>query len=386
MDGMDKVRTGDLVNRWKLVGELMDDMSSIRRNRYLAIIAVILVFHALRITASVVLPLLWAIFLIALLWPLQRRLQYTMNRGLATLVTFLVLIAVMALFAAAFWFSGMIVGQQWSSYQEQFAQYVQVAEQYGVPVPSLNGLNTNGEQLGSRDAFSALRDLGVRLVRQVFSVTGAFALTIAYMMLGLLEVIDFRTKVKRNSPTDQQERWVDVAEKTANEFQYYVVIRTGIGLLNGLLAGIAVWLIGLDFAFIWGLLTFLLNYIPTIGSVFAVLPPPLFALMQFGDPSLALITLVVLAVIQVVLGVYVDPLIEGHYLSPSPLVVLVSVTFWGWLWGIAGALLGVPLTILIIIACQHSPHTYWLATLLSDVEDKHGHAHLGAKEAMTPLP
>lgn len=360
---MEQLSTRDTANRQQPALGVVDDARALRRNRYLAIIAVILVFQMLRVAATVIVPLIWAIFLIALLWPLQRRLQHRMKRAVATLVTFLVFVAVLGGFVAAFWFSGVAVAQKWSSYQEQFTQYLQVAAQYGAPAPGLDGASADG------DLVSTVRDVGVRLVGQIFSITGAFVLTLAYMMLGLLEVIDFRTKVKRSSSTDHQERWVDVAEKTASEFQRYVVIRTGIGLLNGVLAGIAVWLIGVDFVFIWGLLTFLLNYIPTIGSVLAVLPPPLFALLQFGDPTVALITLVVLMVIQVVLGVYVDPLIEGRYLSPSPLVVLFSVAFWGWLWGAAGALLGVPLTILIIIASQHSSHTDWLATLLSNVDN-----------------
>lgn len=350
---------------------------------YLAIITVVLVLSAMRIAASVLLPLISAIFLIALFWPLQRRLQHHMSRGFATLITFLVFLVILGLFVGAFWFSGMRIAQKWPQYSEQFQQYLQTAQQYGIPIPGIT--NDGAAEQGSSNVLSNLQSIGGRLLNQLFSFSSAFALTVAFMMLGLLEVADFRSKIRQSTSAPSAQRWLDVTAETASDFQTYAVIRTGIGLLNGVLAGVALWLIGVDFAFTWGLLTFLLNYIPTIGSVIAVIPPPLFALVQFSDYGTALLVLVVVGGIQLILGLYVDPLIEGHYLSPSPLVVLLSVTFWGWLWGIAGALLGVPLTILIIIACGKFPRSRWIATLLSDKEDEesggqaaHGSAAQGA--------
>jgi AI-2 transport protein TqsA len=159
-----------------------------------------------------------------------------------------------------------------------------------------------------------------------------------------------------------------VSHEITNDFQRYMVVRTGIGLVNGVLIWLAAWLLGLEFAFIWGFTSFLLNYIPTIGSVVAVIFPVLFALAQ-GDGSLPWLTLLVFGGIQILLGVILDPLIEGHYLAPSPLVVLLSVTFWGWVWGIPGAFIGVPLTIFVIITCKQFARTQWIATLLSDVEE-----------------
>ncbi|MEZ4732750.1 MAG: AI-2E family transporter [Caldilineaceae bacterium] len=334
---------------------------------YLAIITVVLVLGAMRMAASVLLPLISAIFLIALFWPLQRRLQHRMSRGFATLITFLVFLVILGLFVGSFWFSGTRVAQRWPQYSEQFQQYLQTAQQYGIPIP---GITSDGTaQQGASNVLSNLRSVGIRLLNQLLSFSSALALTIAFMMLGLLEVADFRSKVRQSASAPSAQRWLAVTAEMASDFQTYAIIRTGIGLLNGVLAGVALWLMGVDFAFTWGLLTFLLNYIPTIGSVIAVIPPPLFALVQFDSYGTALLVLVVIGAIQLILGLYVDPLVEGHYLSPSPLVVLLSVTFWGWLWGIAGALLGVPLTILIIIACGKFPRTRWIATLLSDKED-----------------
>jgi AI-2 transport protein TqsA len=216
-------------------------------------------------------------------------------------------------------------------------------------------------------AFPCLVLLGVRAKRVAVAGRAAM-LVIAYLLLGLLEMQDYRLKLRHILPAGEDEHWREVSHEVTNDFQRYMIVRTGIGLINGVLIWLAAWLLGLEFAFIWGFLSFLLNYIPTIGSVVAVIFPVLFALAQAGGGGLPWLTLLVFGGIQILLGVVLDPLIEGHYLAPSPLVVLLSVTFWGWVWGIAGAFIGVPLTILVIITCKQFARTRWIATLLSDVD------------------
>jgi predicted PurR-regulated permease PerM len=100
-----------------------------------------------------------------------------------------------------------------------------------------------------------------------------------------------------------------------------------------------------------------------------VVPPSLFGLVQFSGWEAALVPLGV-AGVQLLMGHFVDPLLQGRYLALSPYVVLVAVTFWGWLWGVAGAFLSMPITVGIAVACQQSERTRWLATFLA--EDAHG--------------
>jgi predicted PurR-regulated permease PerM len=336
----------------------------------LAIITVILAINFFRAASAVILPVIFAIFLIALFWPLLKRLQRVMPRGLAMVVTFLVLLLIIGLFIAAFWYSGTRIGAKSAEYTATFSNYATSLEQYGIDIPGL-GSDGSSEQTLS-NLITNFQGTGVRLFTTVVSVAGAFVLIIAYLMLGLLEVPAYRAKLKRIVPGDREEQWLSTIEQIAHDFQNYMIIRTGIGLLNGVLAWIGLWLLGVDFAFTWGLLTFLLNYIPTIGSIIATVPPPLFALVQFQDPVMALLTLLIVGGLQLVLGTYVDPLIEGHYLSPSPLIVLISVTFWGWIWGATGAFIAVPLTLLIILACRQYARTRWIAILLSDVDEQQG--------------
>ncbi len=247
------------------------------------------------------------------------------------------------------------MARQWSQYVEEVNQSLRLARQAGLPLPESGSSGGAGVQ-----------NLVMRLAGSLGTVGGALFLVVAYLLLGSLEIGDYRAKLHTFLSTTETNHWMEVAHEIAKDFQRYVVVRTGIGLLNGVLSAVAAWLLGLDFALIWGLITFLLNYIPTIGSVIAVIFPVLFALVQFDGWGGPLLTLVVLGGIQVILGVVVDPLVEGRYLAPSPLVVLLSVAFWGWLWGIPGAFIAVPLTILVIITCRQFARTRWIATLLGD--------------------
>ena len=147
-------------------------------------------------------------------------------------------------------------------------------------------------------------------------------------------------------------------------------MRIVVSLLNGVVSGLWLWLMGVDFALFWGVLIFLLNYVPNIGSVIAAIPPTLLAFVQLGFPWAAFVV-AGLTVIDQVIGNYLDPRLMGRTLNVSSLIVLLSVIFWSWIWGIVGALLAVPLTVTIILTCAHVPALQPIAVLLGgDVEDR----------------
>ncbi|MFP4439449.1 MAG: AI-2E family transporter [Chloroflexaceae bacterium] len=332
----------------------------------LAVIAGILVISGLKAAASVMVPLAFALFLVAIFWPLQRRFQRTMSRGLATTLTLLIFLLVVALFVGALALSTYQVAQTWPQYAQQFQGYADqarsLAQNFGINLP---GGPDGGAQSGSDSARQVL----LRGVEQVGAFGGSFVLVIAFMLFGLLEVVDFRAKLNRMVPGSRVGGWLDAIHRITHDFQRYIVVRTAVGLITGTLVGLVSLILGLDFAFIWGLTNFLLNYIPTLGSIIAVVPPVLFALVQFESIWWALLVLVAVGGVQLIMGQYIDPWLQGKYLSISALVVLFSVVFWGWVWGIVGAFISLPLTILVIIACKQFRRTRWIATLLADVQE-----------------
>jgi AI-2 transport protein TqsA len=139
-------------------------------------------------------------------------------------------------------------------------------------------------------------------------------------------------------------------------------------VLTGLVVWVFALLAGLELATAWGVIAFVLNYIPFIGPLVATVFPTLFALAQFESWELAVIVFVGLNLIQFLIGSYLEPRIAGSALSISPFLVLFAVFFWAFLWGIPGAFIGVPIVIAILTLCEEHESTRWIATLLSGRE------------------
>ncbi|MDY0000705.1 MAG: AI-2E family transporter [Polyangia bacterium] len=148
-----------------------------------------------------------------------------------------------------------------------------------------------------------------------------------------------------------------------DKVQRYLAWKTLISLGTGLALGLWCWLLGVDFAFLWGLVAFLLNYVPNIGSLLAALPPVLLALVQLG-PGSALAVAAGYVVANTVFGNVIEPLVLGRKLGLSSLVVILSLILWGFVWGPVGMFLSVPLTVMVRIALEASPSTRFISILM----------------------
>lgn len=148
----------------------------------------------------------------------------------------------------------------------------------------------------------------------------------------------------------------------------YLGIKTVVSIATGLLAGLLTWSIGVDFPLLWAMLAFLLNYVPTIGSIIAAVPAVLLALVQLG-PGAAVATAIGFASINVVFGNFLEPRLMGYGVGISPLVVFVGLVFWGWVFGPVGMLLSVPLTMTLKLALESDERTRWIAILLGSERD-----------------
>jgi predicted PurR-regulated permease PerM len=145
----------------------------------------------------------------------------------------------------------------------------------------------------------------------------------------------------------------------------YISVKTGVSALTAVLAYAVMRWLGIDFAATWALLIFFLNYIPNIGSIIGVALPALVALVQFETLGPFLILVVSLTAINLAIGSALEPMLMGHTLNLSPLAILLSLAFWGTIWGIIGMFLSVPIMVLVMIVCAHVPGWRWVAVLLS---------------------
>lgn len=153
------------------------------------------------------------------------------------------------------------------------------------------------------------------------------------------------------------------AQEFLKDVKQYMVIKSVFSAITGILVYIALLIIGLDYAILWGVLAFFLNFVPNIGSIIAAIPAVVLALIQLGFIS-AIEVSVVFLVINIVLGSILEPKYMGQGLGLSTLVVFVSLIFWGWAFGPVGMVLSIPLTIMFKLALQSNPQTKWIAILL----------------------
>lgn len=341
------------------------------RARLLAVAATVLVLAFLKWSQVVTMPFTFGVFVAILLWPLQVRLERRLPRRLAFAVSVLVLLAAVAGFFAALWWSGAKVAERGPEYAERLDEMAAAARQWAAA----RGLSLPAGGVSGEAAQGLVR----RAALAAYSSLLAIVLALAFAILALLEGHVFQEKARRGFRRRRHARGVvESAERIAARFQQYLWAKVVLAVVQGVTAWLVALLLGLDFALVWGLIAALLNFIPSIGSTLAVIPPTLFATLQFDGWGRPLLVFGAMALQQVVLGNFVDPRIEGRFLQLSPLVVLFAIVFWGWLWGVGGALLGVPIMVALTIVFDEMPQTRWLAAMLVSGPPRGGRATAGA--------
>ena len=263
---------------------------------------------------------------------------------------------------------GTLVGSSIVDFREDLPSYQQrLLEMSGGLQQWLTGRGLNFDLNDWRDSVNpgAVMQLAGNTLASIGNLTTNGFMILITVVFILAEQVRFRDKLAqaRNVPGES----LAAIGRFTDSVNHYLGLKTLTSLLTGVLVGLALWLLGIDYAMMWALLTFLLNYVPTIGSFLAAAPPVLLALVQIG-PLTALIAAAVQVVINVVIGNIVEPRLMGRGLNLSPLVVFLSLVFWGWVLGPVGMLLSVPLTILVKIALENDPDTRWLGVMLGQGE------------------
>jgi predicted PurR-regulated permease PerM len=206
----------------------------------------------------------------------------------------------------------------------------------------------------------------------VNSITGLLSnsiLILLYLIFILLEESTFLPKMRSIYPEKATfENINDVLLKIDKSIGKYISIKTFLSFLTGSLSYIILLIIGIESALFFAFLIFILNFIPSIGSLIGTLFPTLMALLQFGEETLMpfILVLVLVGAVQVLIGNFLEPKLMGNSLNISSLVVILSLTVWGAIWGIAGMVLSVPITVIMIIIFSNFNSTKQIAILLSE--------------------
>ena len=207
-------------------------------------------------------------------------------------------------------------------------------------------------------------------VNVLSTLLGDAFLVLIYVLFLLIEESIFPYKLdKLYRSENKYNKTQKLFQKMDKNISRYLTLKTLVSLLTGVLSYIAFLFFGLDAAVFWALLIFVLNYIPTIGSLIATVFPAVFAIVQFGEFAPFVYILVIVGIIQVIVGNVLEPKIMGNSLNISSLVVILSLTIWGAIWGVMGMILSVPITVMMIIVFEEIPSLRFIAVVLSEKGD-----------------
>jgi len=324
----------------------------------LSLAAFVIVVAGIRAASAIVVPCLLAVFLAIIFAPF---LLWARERGVPT---WLALLAIVAVLVAALGGLGAVVSTSVESFtqalptyearlSELTAQVVAQLESWGMEVPTEEMSSAADPGAAMRLAANTLSGLSALL-----SNTFLILLTVIFI---LLEAASFPAKLSAVAadPDASHAR----GRQILDDVKRYLAIKTGTSVATGVLVTLWLSLLGVRFAMLWGLVAFLLNYVPNIGSILAAIPAVLLAVVEFGFLQ-ALVVALGYLVVNVGIGSFLEPRILGRGLGLSALVVFVSLVFWGWVLGPVGMLLSVPLTMAGKVALESNPDTRWIAVLL----------------------
>jgi predicted PurR-regulated permease PerM len=385
----------------------MDATEAQRRGtRFLMVSAALVVVVAgLRAIKSIALPFVLAIFLSVLSAPiLSWQLRHRVPKFFAILTTLLANLAVVVMVLLLVGGSIRAFSASLPTYQQQLESRARTAldwlESKGVETQRLSwlqgrsdadaaGSEANGDGDATEGGEAAPRrraslppdpiDLGPILdvigstLRSIAELTAMAFLIFLMMVFILSEASGFPRKLQLALGWDRAE--LERMSQARREIQRYLGIKTLVSLLTGVLLGLWVGLLGVEFPQLWGLMAFLLNYIPNLGSFIAAAPAVLLALLEMGLGQ-ALLVALGYAAVNVVLGNLIEPHLMGRQFGISTLAVVLSLLFWGWVWGPIGMLLSVPLTMVLKILLEHTEDFRWVAHLIGANPPSDGEAAL----------
>ena len=320
----------------------------------------VLVLAGIRAASPVIGPVVLAL-LFTIAW--SPAATWLRNRGVppaAAALTGIVLgVVVIALFVVLVWSSLGQLQDKLPEYQPRVDAIRQSVAQLLSKLPFDTSLILNAPSLQP----GALVGYALRFIRGLTSAAGALSGLVLIMAFLMLEAVRYPQKLK--DAIASSGKTAEHLERFGEGIRSYVLINLVFGLIQGALNTAMLLAMGVDFAILWGVASFVLSFLPNVGFILALVPPTLMALVQYGFGR-AIGVVLALAAVNVVVDTFIKPRFVGTSLDLSPAVVLLALIFWSWMLGPAGALLAVPLSLAVKYLFESFDETRWLAHLMSD--------------------
>ena len=342
----------------------MSDQVKAKTSAVIILAAVVVVIYGMQMMSVLLVPFLIAAFLALIT---VRPMLWLQAHRVPSILAALIIVTMLMLILATV---GVILGTSIADFTAALPSYqarldVIIDGVFDFIVRNLNvdeSIESIGDMVDPGWAMGLVAGL-LNSLREVLTNTFLIIFTMIFI---LLEASTAKTKFTAAFGTSP-----DTLENVREFMQNlgrYLGIKTLVSMATGICAGVLTWSLGLDFPLLWAMLAFLLNYVPTIGSIIAAVPAVLLALVQIG-PGAAGATGLGFIGINVVFGNFLEPRLMGYGVGISPLVVFVGLVAWGWIFGPVGMLLSVPLTMTLKMALESDDRTRWVAILLGSERD-----------------
>ena len=324
---------------------------------FLIMAAVVIVLAGIKAASAIVVPFLLSLFLAVILSPLFLWLkEKKVPQGIALLLIILFLLATITTLMIFLGTSIQDFTQNVPSYEiklrTDFQNLLSFLQSYGIQVPK--------EDFSTLFATNSIMQYIAKTLKSLSGLLTNSLMIIMTIIFMLMEVSQFRKKLERSN-TNSLNSFIEVSDN----IKHFILLKSMTSAATGIFIAVSLKIIGLDYAILWGLVAFLLNFIPNIGSIIAAVPAVLMSLIQF-DLTTTLLVATIYAITNITIGSIIEPKIMGKGLGLSTLVVFLSLIFWGWLLGPVGMLLSVPLTIMVKIVLDAKEDTRWIAVLLGN--------------------
>lgn len=324
---------------------------------FLGFICFVIFVYILIALKNILIPITLAVFLTFLFHPLIEYLKkYHFPKRLSLFLILVFMIGV-------YYLIGLLLVSNFGNFTNKLQIYSsnlavflqQILSPFNLTVKEVGDMiNVKAEQLDVNSLFQSLFKAGI--IQNIFSsfssLLGDFIILMIFWIFMILGKKQFEERLKSafNNSRSLIERYIDSIN---NQLQSYIIIKTISSFITGIIVTIILWAFGIDFALIWGLLTFILNFIPNIGPIIATLFPIIISFLEFGIGIRTISLAILLILYHNIIGNFIEPHFMGRQMDLSPVFVLFSLIFWGWIWGVAGMFLSVPIAAAMKIFCSN---------------------------------
>jgi len=341
-----------------------------KNNKIVTVLAsmliVVVAFIVLRELKSILIPFFIALILTFIFEPLYNFLREKKIPAAVAIIAILLIIIIISNIASIFIITSInSFAAEFPKYEAKFRDIViSLFQMLRLSETEIQHLNES-LQIKNLLMQGSLTTALTGIFSSVVGIFGDFILILIYLVFLLTEMGSIRERIKKAYTEERSNKITEITTEIFGDVKKYIVGKTLINLFQGIVFGFILWAFGVDFYLVWAFLCFFSHYVPNIGSIISTILPALIAILQFDNIITPIIIIILLIVVQNVIGNILEPKYLGDQLDLSPLLLLFSLIFWGYVWGIIGMILSVPIMSMLKIVLSKFEGTRSVAVLMS---------------------